>query len=55
LRHYSEFIVAVQPVALFALLASLALLVRGVERQIVRAFSGIQISPHQYARIGERL
>jgi hypothetical protein len=55
LRQNAEFIVDVQPVAFFSLIAMLAPLVRGVENQIVRALLAIQISQQHYAWICECL
>jgi hypothetical protein len=55
LRRYGDFIGAVQPVARFALLASLTRFELGVEFPILWALLTIHISLHQQAWIGERI
>ena len=55
LSQYAEFIIAVQPVALFPFLAVLARLVCGIEIPVLRALLAVQISQQQYAWVGERL
>ena len=54
-RQYTEFIVAVQPMALFRLLTTLTRAVFGIEILILRAFLHIQISQQHDAWISELL
>ena len=52
-RQYTEFIVAVQPMALFPLLTTLTRAVCGIEILTLRAFLNIQISQQHDAWISE--
>ena len=54
-RQYTEFVVAVQPMALFPLLTTLTRAVCGIEIVILRAFLNIQISQQHDAWISELL